>query len=299
MSLAMKRLLFCAGLLLLAACGPCHRTLERDLEQLATTLPEARIGIAVRTPDGETVARQDTLLPLLSVFKFPLALAVLDKAAAEGTPLTTPVEVGPEWLDPDTYSPLRDSLSATGGRVTLGELLRYSTSLSDNIACDRLLAYVGGPDAVERYVRERAGITGFRIAATERTMHLDPANQRINVARPSAVCALFARFLEGDLLAPEHNALLRQLLEGATTGANKLRAGLPEGVVLGHKTGSSDRTPEGLRIADNDAGYIVLPDGRRYCVTVLVTDSPADDASNAAVIAAISKRIYAYFTENQ
>ena len=43
----------------------------------------------------------------------------------------------------------------------------------------------------------------------------------------------------------------------------------------------------------------VLPDGRRYCVTVLVTDSPADDAANAAVIAAISKRIYEHFTEDQ
>ena len=288
----MKRLLFCAGLLLLAACGPCHRTLEQDLEQLAATLPEARIGIAVRTPDGETVARQDTLLPLLSVFKFPLALAVLDKAAAEGTPLTTPVEVGPEWLDPDTYSPLRDSLPATGGGVTLGGLLRYSTSLSDNIACDRLLAYVGGPDAVERYVRERAGITGFRIAATERTMHLDPANQRINVARPSAVCALFARFLEGGLLTQEHETLLRQLLEGATTGANKLRAGLPEEVVLGHKTGSSDRTPEGLRIADNDAGVIYLPDGRLCYLAIFIKDSQEDDHTNAELIARITRIIY-------
>lgn len=294
----MRLLLFCAGLLL-TACGSRTRTLEQDLEQLAASLPEARIGIAIRTPDGETISRQDVPLPLLSVFKFPVALAVLDKADAEGTPLTTPVEVGPEWLDPDTYSPLRDSLPATGGRVTLGELLRYSTSLSDNIACDRLLEYVGDPNAVERYVCEKAGIEGFRIAATERTMHLDPANQRINVARPSAVCALFARLLEGGLLTPEHETLLQRLLEGAITGTDKLRAGLPEGAVLGHKTGSSDRTPEGLRIADNDAGYVVLPDGRHYCVTVLVTDSPADDAKNAAVIAAISKRIYEHFTEKQ
>ena len=295
----MKRLLFGAGILLLTACEPRHQTLEQHLEDLAATLPAARIGIAVRTPDGEIISRQDTLLPLLSVFKFPLALAVLEKAAAEDTPLSTPVTVGPEWLDADTYSPLRDSLPASGGSVTLDDLLRYSTSLSDNIACDRLLAYVGGPEAVERYVREKAGIEGFRIAASERTMHLAPDNQRINVGRPSAVCALFARFLQGELLTPEHQRRLRQLLERATTGANKLRAGLPEGVVLGHKTGSSDRTPAGIRIADNDAGYVVLPDGRSYCVTVLVIDSPADDAANAAAIAAISKTIYDYFTENR
>ena len=39
--------------LLLTACGPRSRSLEQDLEQLAATLPEARIGIAVRTPDGK------------------------------------------------------------------------------------------------------------------------------------------------------------------------------------------------------------------------------------------------------
>ena len=72
MPYAMMRLLFYVGILLLTACGPRSRSLEQDLEQLAATLPEARIGIAVRTPDGKTIARQDTLLPLLSVFKFPM-----------------------------------------------------------------------------------------------------------------------------------------------------------------------------------------------------------------------------------
>ena len=130
-------------------------------------------------------------------------------------------------------------------------------------------------------------------------MHRDMANQRLNTARPSDISRLFERFLEGGLLSRPHTAFLRQLLLATTTGADKLRAGVDPPFALGHKTGSSDRTPEGLRIADNDAGYVVLPDGRRYCVTVLVTDSPADDAANAAVIAAISKRIYEHFTENQ
>jgi len=82
----------------------------------------------------------------------------------------------------------------------------------------------------------------------------------------------------------------------ATTGTNKLKAGLPAGTVIGHKTGSSDRTAEGIRIADNDAGYVLLPDGRRYCIAVFVTESEENDAANAAIAAAVSRAAYEYFS---
>ena len=283
--------------LLLLSCASPHAQLGRRIDRILAAT-DARVGVAVIAPDGECLVRCDTMLPMLSVFKFPLALAVLDRAAETGTPLSQPLDVGPEWLDAGTYSPMRDSLPAAGGSVTLSALLHYSTSLSDNIACDRLLAFVGGPAAVEAYVRE-LGIGGIRIVATERMMHRDPDAVRANAARPSAICKLYARFLEGELLNEEYNALLHGLLEKATTGANKLRAGVPATVILGHKTGSSDRTAEGIRTAENDSGYVLLPDGRHYCIAVLVTDSREDDATNTAVIAGISKTVYEYFTRKE
>lgn len=273
-------------LLLSAACSSASRT-ERRIAR-ATASADARIGVALRLPDGTTILRGDTLLPMLSVFKFPVALAVLHRAAAEGIPLDTPLDLGPEWLDSNTYSPLRDSLPPEGGSVSLAELLRCCVSLSDNIACDRLLDFAGGPGAVDAYVRS-LGIDGIRIVASERTMHLDIENQRLNVARPSALCTLFDRLLQGGLLPPAHDALLRRLLEETTTGPDKLRAGVPPGIVLGHKTGSSDRTPDGRRIADNDAGYLLFPDGRTCSLVVLVTDSREDDAANAALIARVAR----------
>lgn len=283
--------------LLLSACATPRQTFERRLDE-AISRHRARVGVAVRTPGGETIVREDSLLPMLSVFKFPVALAVLDKAAKEGIPLGQPLAVGPEWLDPDTWSPLRDSLPGTGGIVALADLLRYSVSRSDNIACDRLLEFTGGPSAVQAYVRS-LGIDGIRIRASERTMHLAIENQRLNAARPSALCELFERFVEGALLPPDHQALLRHLLETAATGTDKLRAGLPARTALGHKTGSSDRTTEGIRIAENDAGYAVLPDGRFGFIVVFVTDSHEDDAANAALIARISRAAYTCFTEEK
>lgn len=61
------------------------------------------------------------------------------------------------------------------------------------------------------------------------------------------------------------------------TGKDKLKAGLPPAIVLGHKTGSSDRDESGLKAGDNDMGFVRLPDGSRYSIAVFVKDSKEDD----------------------
>lgn len=287
------------GSLLLVSCHPSDNArtrFEKRIDSLLAASPAslARVGFALLTPDREFILRNDTLLPMLSTFKFPVALAVLDRAQREQVDLhQTTLQVAPERLVPDTYSPMRDSLPASGGEVSLERLLRYTVSESDNIACDLLIDWVGGTDAIDRYVTS-LGVSDIHIVATEEQMHQAPENQRLNIARPSAICRLFARFLDGDLLTPAHNTLLHTMLTGTVTGPNKLCAGIPDGVLLGHKTGSSDRTPDGQRIADNDAGYVILPDGRRYCIAVFVTDSRASDRDNASIAAQLSTLAYEY-----
>lgn len=286
-------LLLLAGLLATGCRGP-HAPLQHRIDRLLDTC-EGRIGVAVLLPDGELVVHDDTPLPLLSVFKFPLAAAVLDRAERLGIPPTQRMEVAPERLVAGTHSPLRDSLPATGGTVTLETLLRYSVSYSDNIACDLLLDEIGGPEALDAFLRGR-GCDGFTIRVDEAAMHADPAAQRSNTAPPSAVAKLFDRLLRGELLGPKATGLLGRLLETTATGPDKLRAGVPDSVRLGHKTGSSDRI-DGVRIADNDAGYLLFPDGRRCCIAVFVTDSRADDTANAGTIAAVARTVCDYLAE--
>lgn len=297
MFLSPRRLL--PFLILLVSLVPGHSALgyerlERKIDRLLRRT-DARTGVALLTPGGNLILRNDTLLPMLSLFKVPIALAVLDQAEREGTPLDLPLWVDPEHFDPESYSPMADSLPPEGGFVTLGRLLRYTVSESDNIACDLLLDRSGGPAATEEYLRS-LGIDGIRIRVSEREMHRDPASQRCNVARPSALCRLFDRILRGTGIP--HAPFLRQLLLETVTGTEKLRAGVPTGTPLGHKTGSSDRTDSGIRIADNDAGFVLLPDGRSYCIAVLVTDSRETDRLNAARIARISALAYRAFARS-
>ena len=87
------------------------------------------------------------------------------------------------------------------------------------------------------------------------------------------------------------NDLLVKTLTASVTGPKRLRAGLPAGTLLAHKTGSSG-THGGITAATNDIGLITLPDGRKLAIAVLVTDSRADEATREGVIARIARVAY-------
>src|SRR5699024_4724650 len=103
---------------------------------------------------------------------------------------------------------------------------------------------------------------------------------------------LLDRFRHDSLFASEYRDFLWQTLCTTTTGMNKLRAGLPDGTTIGHKTGSSDRDARGVKIADNDLGYVELPDGSGYAICVYVAETALSDGETAALIAEISRLVW-------
>ena len=64
---------------------------------------------------------------------------------------------------------------------------------------------------------------------------------------------------------------------------------------VAHKTGHSDRLPDGTMIGDADVGVIYMPDGRKCYVSVLIMDSKETDEVNAGVMAEIAGIVYRYF----
>lgn len=293
----MNRFRRCA-LLLLLLCGLPPGTAAAQTPALRPALAElaqqerAAVGIAVLTDSGELIRCNDRRrYPLMSVFKFHVALALFDRMEREGIPLDSLIRIEASQLLPDTYSPLRDRYGSRETLLPLRELLRYSLSLSDNNACDILIGLAGGIDSVSGYLR-RIGARGCALSQTEDDMHRDIRNSRKNRSRPSATVRLLYRAFEGSLLRPDHRDFLRECLIATATGPDKLKGMLPEGTVVAHKTGSSDRTPQGIKIADNDAGVVLLPDGRRYYIAVFIRDSGESDARNAALIARIARTVY-------
>lgn len=286
-------------LFLLCACLPVQAqttALQRQIQDLIRDA-DATVGVAVLTSGGESFAVNDTIgFAMLSTFKFPLAMAVLHQLDERGTPLDTALLITKADLLPDTYSPLRDSCPEGNFRLPVRRLIEYAITLSDNNACDILLRFIGGPAALQQYIRN-LGIPGIAIAADEALMHRSPENVYLNHARPSSAALLIDRFLQGNLLSPAHQQFLKNTMIATSTGTDKLRGMLPSSAVVGHKTGSSDRI-HGMKIADNDIGFVLLPDGTHYSIAVFVMNSRESDTANAALIARISKLVYDHYLQS-
>lgn len=286
-------------LFLLCACLPVQAqttALQRQIQDLIRDA-DATVGVAVLTSGGESFAVNDTIgFAMLSTFKFPLAMAVLHQLDERGTPLDTALLITKADLLPDTYSPLRDSCPEGNFRLPVRRLIEYAITLSDNNACDILLRFIGGPAALQQYIRS-IGIPGIAIAADEALMHRSPENVYLNHARPSSAALLIDRFLQGNLLSPAHQQFLKNTMIATSTGTDKLRGMLPSSAIVGHKTGSSDRI-HGMKIADNDIGFVLLPDGTHYSIAVFVMNSRESDTANAALIARISKLVYDHYLQS-
>lgn len=260
---------------------------------------QATVGIAVMDLNNES----DTLtingnisFPTLSVYKFYLALAVLDLVDNNKLSLEREMTINTKDLQENTHSPLREAkINEKQFTVSISELLYHTVSLSDNNTCDILFELVGGTEYVDSYIK-RIGIQGISVKATEEEMHKTFDAQYLNTSIPYASVYALNLFDKKKILSEKSTAYLQELMTITPSGSNKIKGLLPEGTFVIHKTGSSFRNSEGLRAADNDIGIVVMPDGRKFALAAFVCNSKEDDNTNASIIAQISKIIYDRFT---
>jgi beta-lactamase class A len=272
--------------------------LTAKIEAIATDA-HGRVGVACSLPGTalDCDVNPDAKLPMQSVFKFPLGMAVLNEIEHGGKlTLETKVRFMPSDLMP-SYSPLRDKYPQANVDVELKELLRLAVSESDNVAADILARVIGGPETTDKYLRS-LGIEGIRVLDTERGLARDRQAQYRNYAEPQAMVKLLRRLADNSPLSAEHTALLIKWMTDSPTGPHRLKAMLPAGTQLAHKTGTSG-VHNGVAAATNDVGLITLPDGKRMAVAVFVSDSRASEDVRDAVIARIGHAIYDAASQKQ
>jgi len=254
---------------------------------------KATIGISIIGPGGK-----DTLsingnkhFPMQSVYKFPIALAVLDRVDRGTMTLGQAIHISKADLVPDTWSPLRNAYPAGNVDLPLDSLLKYTVSYSDNNGCDILLRLLGGTHVVDRYVRN-LGISDMSIVATENEMHQGWEVQYRNWSSPRAMARLLQLYSDGGILSEASRNYLWQLMAATATAPGRIKGWLPPEAIVAHKSGSSGTNDEGLAAATNDIGIIAFPDGRRVALAVFVSDSDASDVERDAVIASIARAVW-------
>ncbi len=295
----MKRLVVAAVLCM--ACAVCafaaNVRLQQSLDSLARSCG-AHIGVAVVR--GDTVVaevRGRELFPMSSVFKLPLALAVLDSMQRSGVSLGDSVTLRREELREDTWSPMREQLA--GGRLseTVGDLISYALVQSDNNAADALLSRVGGCAAVSRYW-ESIGMPAseIRVCRTEAEMHADPASAAENCATPRASARLALDIVTRPLVDERFQAWVTEQMCGCRTGENRLAKHLRGRVLMfGHKTGTGFVDAQRRQTGVNDVAFVVPYDGEPLGIAVYVTDAAMSLAEAEEVIAQVARLVVENF----
>jgi beta-lactamase class A len=242
-----------------AASSPSLTTLEQRLSSLVAN-NSADVGVAALDLNtGETVSiKGNTPFPMASTVKVAVAALYLAQ-----------VDHGRRSLD--------DTINGQSARSLMARMLIHS----DNRATDILLKDLGGPGAVHDWLRDN-GVSGLRVDRTIGELLHSKRDlwDRRDSSTPVAMVDLLKRIYTAELIKPESRDYLLDLMARCETGRNRMKALLPFGTPVEHKTGTLDG------LAD-DVGFISLPDGRRVAVAIFTrggADRPRTIAETARTI---------------
>lgn len=259
---------------------------RRTIESLGASI-SGRVGVAamiIETGDM-IVSHGDERFPMQSVYKVPIAMAVLGQVDAERLKLSQSEHVSRGELVPKVHSPIRDQ-NPGGADLTIRELLRAAVVESDGTATDVLLRLT--PPADVTAMLRGLGVESMAVAATERAMAANELVQYQNYSTPRAAVQLLKALQLGRGLSAPSRILLLGWMTETTIGGKRIKGLLPQGTVVAHKTGLAE-TRRGMTRATNDIGIVTLPNGRHLAIAVFIKDSKASETQRELVIAKIAR----------
>ncbi len=258
------------------------------------------VGVAIKhMENGDTLTFLGrTHFPMQSVFKFPLAIAVLHQVDKGKLSLEQKVLIKKDDMIPNSWSPIAEKFPNGGVELTVRELLSYTVSQSDNIGCDILFGLMGGPSKVEEYFHG-LGFKRIAIVNTEAEMHKSWDVQFNNFAEPWEMVKILESFHQAKFLSKSSQDLLMDMMLKTITGPKRLKGMLPEDADVAHRTGMSSTNDQGIRAALNDVGIITLPNGNHFAIAVFISNTKVETSKLEELIAKISKATFDHYLSKQ
>jgi beta-lactamase class A len=267
-----------------------NTALERQVAAL-TNNAKGRIGVAAfdLTTGQQISVLGNQRFPLASTSKVAIVATFLEGvdqgrwSLDDKFPLLVPV---PSARLSGTPAPLRE-----GKLLTARDLIELAITRSNNEAPDGLLRVVGGPKAVNDWMR-RAGIRDFSIDRYIATLvrddgEFDPASHidMRDSATPLAMVNLLRGLYQGRWLSASSRNVLIGAMERCKTGPQRIPGQMPDGVLVAHKTGS-------LWDTSSDVGIVTSPDGHAIAMAIYVTGGNNNHRYRFEKIGTIARAIY-------
>ncbi|WP_460877657.1 class A beta-lactamase [Rhodanobacter koreensis] len=298
--------------------------LQQALDALAQRARPGTLGVVVLDlqSGAEASVNAGQAFPMMSVFKAPVAAAVLSRIDAGKLSLQQQVTLTrADVVSGSAVPSIGAHFRSERMTFTVEQLLKAAVSESDSTAADALVKVAGGPQAVTAFLRAH-GIDGMRVDMGEAGVarifrdlgpgQEMPANESAQVSleryrrgfkaflaaptnrsTPDAAVAFLRKLHGNELLSPASTQHLLDLM-AAQTIPNRLRAGVPQGVRLADKAGTS-YSLDGRTAAFNDIGILSGPDGHTVIVAAFLTDSHASEAQRDELFADIARAAVASF----
>lgn len=230
--------------------------------------------------------RADERFPMASSFKWLLATAMLARVDRGIDNLDRWINYKRGVLLPT--SPVTEA-GATRGALTVGDLAKAIVEVSDNAAANLLLAQIGGPAGLTRWLRNE-GDQVTRLDRTEPALNSALLGDPRDTTSPIQMCRNLARFPAGRGLSVESAELLIGWMVASNTGLTRLRAGLPQGWKVGDKTGT------GANGTTNDVAIAWRAEGAPPIVmAAYMTGGKATEEARQAVHADLGKLVAVRF----
>ena len=236
-----------------------------------------RLGfVAHDTGSGRRLAwRGDERFVYCSTFKMFLAAATFRRVQAGEERLDRMIAV--TAADMTHHAPITEP--AVGGSLSVEALMKGTVEVSDNPAANLLLKAMGGLESMRAFYRS-LGDDSTTVDRFEPEMNrLDGDKDTITPLHSAA--NLKRLLIDADTpLSAEHKAKLLRWMVDSPTGAARIKAGVPAGWTVAHKTGTGGYGPT------NDIGVLYPSTGAPVIVAAYYhATREAPGARNEAVIA--------------
>lgn len=247
-----------------------------DIERAAG----GRLGVcATDTATGAQIQyRGAERFPFCSTFKLMLSAAVLARSLT--VPGLMQRRIHYTRREMVAYSPISSTHLANG--MTVEALCAAAIQYSDNSAANQLLKLLGGPAAVTAYARS-IGDTEFRLDRHETELNTAIPGDLRDTTTPVAMARSVQSLVVDQALPAAQREQLQTWLRGNTTGAKRIRAGVPANWQVGDKTGTGDQGTA------NDIGVLWPPARKPLVLAVYYTQQVADANANDTIIAAATR----------
>jgi beta-lactamase class A len=209
--------------------------------------------------------RADERFAMASTFKALLGGMLLDDIARERRDAFQSFPIDRDLV---SHSPVLERYRSIGAHtMTLASLIEAIVTVSDNTAANILLELIGGPEAFTARARELSGSDAIRLDRYEPDLNTPGPDDPRDKASPRAVAMGLGTILFSGRVHPQAAGYLKSHMIDSMTGRRRLRAGFPEALVAGDKTGTSGRG------VFADIAFAETPDGRRVVVAAYL-DAP-------------------------